>query len=143
MDRNVFALIAGTVFLLFIINAVVQMQTAMVREAAQGVSNDYSEATWETAGLMHVLSHEDASSFGYFAFPDNLDDNIVEVGDACSLDDAPYFQDRGPLELGFYGSLDSVDKSGSCPGPSGYVRSAPVRVSSSDDVLYIGVERQG
>ncbi len=145
MDRNAFSLIAGTVFLLFIINAVVQMQTAMVREAAGGVSTSYTEATWETAGLMHVLAHDNTEEFGYYIDGDDLDDalNTVDGGDACTLDDVYYFQPGGPLEIGFYNSVGQVDKSLDCVSPSGYVRSVPLRISTDDHPLYIGVERQG
>lgn len=145
MDRNAFALIAGTVFLLFIINAVVQMQTAMVREAAGGVSTSYTEATWETAGLMHVLAHENAEDFGYFRDGEDLDDalNTVDGGDACTLSGVYYYQSGGPLEIGFYNSINQVDRSSECISPSGYVRSVPLRISTDDHPLYIGVERQG
>ncbi len=143
MDRNVFALIAGTVFLLFIINAVVQMQTAMVREAAGGVSTTYTEATWETAGLMHVFSHDNADSFGHFSDGQDLDNALRDTGSECTVDGEGHFKPSGPLEIGFWNSLEQVDMSmkSECVNPSGYVRSAPLRISNDDHPLYIGVEK--
>lgn len=140
MDRNVFALIAGTVFLLFIINAVVQMQTAMVREAAQGVGDEYSEATWETAGVMYMLSNDEAYGFGKYTDGSDVDSLVEQSGNACVMDE-PYFQgNNGPLELGFYGT-SSVDSSTEC-SVSGYVRSVPLKIGTNE-VQYVGVECQG
>jgi hypothetical protein len=151
MDRNVFAMIAGTVFLLFIINAVIQMQTAMVREAAGSVSNDYSESTWETAGMMYVLNHEDTQHFGEFGstqpgLGDDLDDGIDQsgLGGQCALIGPEYFKDSGPLEITFFdGGDDSmVSNSEDCTNPTGYVRSAPIKIEGSGGgILYPGVER--
>lgn len=141
MDRNVFALIAGTIFLIFIIGAVIQMQTAMVRQAAEGVGDEYSEATWETAGVMYMLSNDQAYGFGKYTEGSDVDSLVEQSGNACVMD-VPYFQGSdGPLELGFYGELSSVESNSNCD-VSGYVRSVPLKIGTND-VQYVGVECQG
>ena len=149
MDRNVFAMIAGTMFLLFIIYAVIQMQTAMVREAAGGVSSDYSESTWETAGMMYVLNHEDTRHFGEFGSTNpGLGGDIFEaenygIAGPCSLSGPEYFKNSGPLEITFFeGDNSMISNSESCTNPTGYVRSAPIKIEGSGGgILYPGVER--
>lgn len=139
MDRNVFGMIAGTVFLLFIIVGVIQMQTAMVREAAGSVNQDYAEATFETAGTMHVLNHEDNKGFGRID-EDDLNNAIENDGDVCSLLGVDGFKNQfneGPLMIdGYY-----FDKASDCRA-GGYVRSVPV-LMERNSVAYVGVERDG
>lgn len=139
MDRNVFALIAGTVFLLFIINAVIQMQTAMVREAAGGIGDDFSESTYETAGLMHVLSHDDTTTFGYFPNRGDLnEDVVVEDRTVCSLEGNSGFRSNdGPLRID--GLHNAFEKETDCL-PGGKMRSAPIRIEDSQ-IGYVAVER--
>ena len=148
MDRNAFALIAGTVFLLFIINAVVQMQTAMVREAAGGVSVDYAEATWESAGDLHLLKNEETTStLGVYTDPEDLQDAIDKDGTLCTLTDSDQFRPQGDLELDFYNPSvledDDVEDFLTDCDSGGYIRSVPLYIGSEDNVLWGGVERHG
>lgn len=140
MDRNVFALIAGTVFLLFIINAVVQMQTAMVREAANGVEDDFSDSTFETAGLMHVLSHEDTTKFGYFPSEGDLNEHVIVNDNVCSLEGTPNFKAAGgPLRMD--GLHNAFEKESECLPGNEVMRSAPIRITIDSQIGYVAVGR--
>ncbi len=148
MDRNAFALIAGTVFLLFIINAVIQMQTAMVREAAGGVSVDYKEATWESAGALHLLRNEHTSvALGVYYESDHLANAVHLDANECSLEGNDRFVNQGgELRLDFMnvetlGNQDAKNKLDNCIS-GGWVRSVPLYVGA-DNVVWGGVEKSG
>lgn len=115
MDRNVFAMIAATVFLLTMILATIQMQIHMIEKAADEINTDFSAYAYPMAGSMYVLNHGPIAhdkKFGYM-YNTELESKIEPThGSGCifkkvSGNPKPGFGEDQLLKLKH--SIDSVD----------------------------------
>lgn len=86
MDRNVFAMIAATVFLLTMIIATIQMQLSMIEKAAEEVETDFGSYAYPIAGAMHVIkATESDSKLGYLE-KSEFQNRLSSYSSGCALE---------------------------------------------------------
>ncbi len=100
MDRNVFAMIAGTVFLLVMIVGTIQMQLSMIEKAAEEVETSFGAYAYPMAGAMYVITDTDNRMSTY----DDIESRLSEINDGCRFlkengDPAPGFSQEGILKI--------------------------------------------